>query len=137
MEIAQISHTIEQKIDKVLSKSISDSNSLIPKNQKVLTAAQLSKVLIKAETAVRSQLRVTLPEIQKTLKSCVDTQLKAHIKDLEVDIPGMLKIQVSAKINVSSSVKTVVQRIYKSYADVSVAVVVQSYIKGLERRNQK
>lgn len=102
-----------------------------------MTASQLSKVLIKAETVVRSQLRVTLPEIQKTLKSCVDTQLKAQVKNLEVDLPGIFKIQVSAKVDVASSVKTVVQRVYRSYADVSVAVVVQSYIKGLQQQQKK
>lgn len=90
-----------------------------------------------AETIVRSQLKVTLPEIQETLKSCVDTNLKAHVKELELGLPGILKIQVSAKIDVTSSVKTVVHRVYKSYADVSVAVVVQSYIKGIQEHQQK
>ncbi|KAI8644959.1 hypothetical protein BD408DRAFT_339635 [Parasitella parasitica] len=101
------------------------------KKQKVLSTTQLSKVLVKAETIARSELQVKLPTIQKTLKSCVDKQLKAQIKDLEVDIPGVLKIQISANVDVISSVKTVMKKVYKSYADVSVAVAVQSYIKGI------
>lgn len=90
-----------------------------------------------AETIVRSEIRVTLPDIQKTLKTSVNTQLKAHIKDIEVDIPGVLKIQISAKIDVVSSIKTTVTSIYKSYADVSVAVTVKSYISGIKKAMKK
>ena len=91
----------------------------MPSNQKVLTTSQLTKTLMHAETLVRSQLKTTLPDVQKTLQSSINTQLKAQIKDLEIDIPGILKIKITAKIDVVSSVKTVVTSIYKSYADVS------------------
>lgn len=101
--------------------------------QKVLTTSQLTKVLIQAETIVRSEINVTLPDVEKTLKSSVNTHLKAHIKDVEVDIPGVLKIQISAKINIVSSVKTVVTSIYKSFANVSVAITVKSYVKGIQQ----
>lgn len=134
--IAKISKTVEKKFNKVLSETVGPKiNQLLPssKSQKVLSNTQLTKVFMHAETMVRSQIKTVLPEIQKTLKSSVDTQLHAHIKDLEVNIPGVLKIEVSAKINVVSSVKTVVTSIYKSYSDVSVAIVVQSYIKGIKK----
>jgi hypothetical protein len=111
---------------------------LLPSSgQKVLTTTQLTKVLMQAETIVRQEIRVVLPEIQRTLKSSVTTQFEAQIKDLQVDIPGVLKIDVSAKIDVVSSVKTVITSIYKSYADVSVAVVVKSYIKGIQNAVKK
>ncbi|CEP14698.1 hypothetical protein [Parasitella parasitica] len=132
----QMTKVVEKEIEESLSESITPTiNQLLKapanKKQKVLSSAQLSKVLVKAETIARSELQVKLPTIQKTLKSCVDKQLKAQIKDLEVDIPGVLKIQISANVDVISSVKTVVKKLYKSYADVSVAVAVQSYIKGI------
>lgn len=128
--------TVEKEIEESLSESITpavDQLLVAPtiKNQKVLSSKQLTNVLIKAETIARTELKVKLPTIQKTLKSCVDKQLNAHIKDLQVDIPGVLKIQISANVDVISSVKTAVQKMYKSYADVSVAVAVQSYIKGI------
>lgn len=134
--VAKISKTVEKKFNKVLSETVGPKiNQLLPssKSQKVLSNTQITKVFMHAETMVRSQIKTVLPEIQKTLKSSVDTQLHAHIKDLEVNIPGVLKIEVSARINVVSSVKTVVTSIYKSYSDVSVAIVVQSYIKGIKK----
>lgn len=132
---AQMTKTVEKEIEESLSESITpaiDRLLVAPtKNQKSLSTKQLTNVLIKAETIARTELKVKLPTIQKTLKSCVDKQLNAHIKDLQVDIPGVLKIQISADVDVISSVQTAVQKMYKSYADVSVAVAVQSYIKGI------
>lgn len=132
---AQMTKTVEKEIEESLSESITpaiDRLLVAPtKNQKSLSTKQLTNVLIKAETIARTELKVKLPTIQKTLKSCVDKQLNAHIKDLQVDIPGVLKIQISANVDVISSVQTAVQKMYKSYADVSVAVAVQSYIKGI------
>lgn len=128
---------MDEKFEKVISDSISPQIDAMLPSQKVLTTNQLTNVLMKAETIVRSEINVTLPEIEKTLKSSVNTQLKAHIKDVEVDIPGVLKIQISAKINIVSSVKTVVTSIYKSYANVSVAVTVKSYIKGIQQAMKK
>lgn len=134
--------TVEKEIEESLSESITpaiDQLLVTPgiKNQKALSTKQLTNVLIKAETIARTELKVKLPTIQKTLKSCVDKQLNAHIKDLQVDIPGVLKIQISANVDVISSVKTAVQKMYKSYADVSVAVAVQSYIKGITASTSK
>lgn len=127
--------TVEKEIEETLSESITPTIDQLlastSKKQKTLTTKQLTNVLIKAETIARTELKVKLPTIQKTLKSCVDKQLNAHIKDLQVDIPGVLKIQISANVDVISSVKTAVEKMYKSYADVSVAVAVQSYIKGI------
>lgn len=127
--------TVEKEIEETLSESITPAIDQLfvstTKKQKTLTTKQLTNVLIKAETIARTELQVKLPTIQKTLKSCVDKQLSAHIKDLQVDIPGVLKIQISANVDVISSVKTAVEKMYKSYADVSVAVAVQSYIKGI------
>lgn len=131
---------MEKKFEKVISESISPKiDGILPssKSQKVLTNNQLITILMLAETIVRSEIRVTLPDIQKTLKTSVNTQLKAHIKDIEVDIPGVLKIQISAKIDVVSSIKTTVTSIYKSYADVSVAVTVKSYISGIKKAMKK
>lgn len=132
---AQMTKTVEKEIEESLSEAITpaiDQLLVAPtKNQKSLSTKQLTNVLIKAETIARTELKVKLPTIQKTLKSCVDKQLNAHIKDLQVDIPGVLKIQISANVDVISSVQTAVQKMYKSYADVSVAVAVQSYIKGI------
>ncbi|CAO0791650.1 unnamed protein product [Mucor circinelloides] len=131
----QMTKTVEKEIEESLSESITpaiDQLLVAPtKNQKSLSTKQLTNVLIKAETIARTELKVKLPTIQKTLKSCVDKQLNAHIKDLQVDIPGVLKIQISANVDVISSVQTAVQKMYKSYADVSVVVAVQSYIKGI------
>ncbi|KAF1801987.1 hypothetical protein FB192DRAFT_1375718 [Mucor lusitanicus] len=138
----QMTKTVEKEIEESLSESITpaiDQLLVTPgiKNQKALSTKQLTNVLIKAETIARTELKIKLPTIQKTLKSCVDKQLNAHIKDLQVDIPGVLKIQISANVDVISSVKTAVQKMYKSYADVSVAVAVQSYIKGITASTSK
>lgn len=135
---AKISKTIEKNFDKVISKSVGPKVSeYLPSSQKVFSTTQLSKALMHAETIVRSELKTALPEIQKTLKSSVNTQLKAHIKDLEIDIPGVLKIEVSAKIDIVSSVKTVVTSIYKSYAEVSVAITVKSYVSKIQKALSK
>lgn len=133
--IAKITQTVEKKFNQLISDSISPKiPQLLPssKSQKVLSATQLTNVLMQLETIVRQQIHVTLPDIQKTLKSSVDTQLKAQIKNLKLDIPGVLKIDVSAKVDIVSSVKTVVTSIYNSYADASIAIAVKSYIKGIQ-----
>lgn len=109
-------------------------DKLLPSSdQTVISTSDLTNILMQAETLVRSEIKVTLPDIQKTLKSRINTQLKANIKDVQVDIPGLLKIQISANINVTSSVKTVVQSVYKSFASVSVAVAVESYVKSIQQ----
>lgn len=143
MHVAQISQVVGKQVNQIISDKVTPSvESLLPtittgrstSNEKaVISVPKLSKILMEAETVVRSEIQVTLPEIQKTLKSRIDTQLKTNIKDVQVDIPGLLKIQISAKINVTSSVKTVVQNVYKTYANVSVAVVVQSYVKSIQQ----
>ncbi|KAI8090270.1 uncharacterized protein B0P05DRAFT_594595 [Gilbertella persicaria] len=112
---SHISNTLEKKIDKIVSNSLAgfDTSSL----------NRVSR-LLKAETIIQSQLQLQLPDIQKTLHTCLDTQLKTHIQDVEIDIPGILKIQIEAQVDVTSSIQTIVQHIYQSYADVSIALAV-------------
>ncbi|KAI9471871.1 MAG: hypothetical protein EXX96DRAFT_582050 [Benjaminiella poitrasii] len=140
----QMTHTIEKKVNQVLSETVTPkidqllllpSNDTIqqPESQMVLTTPQLTDILMDAETLARSELQVELPEIQKTLKTSLNSQLKAQIKGLKINIPGVLQIDVSAKLDVTSSINTVVHRVYKMYANVSLELTVQSYVKQIQQ----
>ncbi|KAI7901003.1 uncharacterized protein BX663DRAFT_515980 [Cokeromyces recurvatus] len=146
----QISRTIEKKIDKILSEKVdpkidqllllsSNHDTITQKSipQRNLTKSQLTNILMDAETWTRSEIKFKLPDIQKTLKTSLNSQLKAHIKNLEINIPGFLKISVNAKFNVTSSVKTIVLRTYKTYANISLELTVKSYIKQIQQALMK
>lgn len=130
---------MEETFEKVISDSISPNmNQLLPSSrQKTLSTNQLARILIQAETMVRAEIKIRLPDVEKRLESSVNTRLKARIKDIQVDIPGILKIQISANINIVSSVKTVMTSVYKSFASVSIAITVQSYIQNIQDRLNK
>ncbi|KAI8988635.1 hypothetical protein BDF20DRAFT_911083 [Mycotypha africana] len=134
---SRISTTINEKFDQILSDTVTpqvEQLSSFPsaENQKAISVRVVEPILIHAETIARSELKMALPEIRKTLKKRIDAQLNAQIKNLEVDIPGVLKIQINANVNVTSSIGMIIENVYRSYADVSIAVAVKSYIKGLQ-----
>ncbi|KAI8063884.1 hypothetical protein BC940DRAFT_335612 [Gongronella butleri] len=128
---ANLEAAISAKLDIEVYANLDAEIEKLLGHKKTCSEKDLLKILVKLEASLIAKLKVKLPKICLGLKAQIQAAVDACIKDLEINIPLLLDVKVSASIKINVLIKACVDAAVKICADLSAKVCAQAVLQAL------
>ncbi|KAI8066185.1 hypothetical protein BDF21DRAFT_454981 [Thamnidium elegans] len=97
----------------------------------ILDKVKFLSILTKFETEVKSVIKVELPKIGVSLNAKAKNQIDAAINDVQINIPLIAQITVSAGVNAKTTINTTIKASLKACVKLNAKASAEAILKSL------